>query len=648
MTAPAITDTLVPRRGERRSTSPAFDSARYGAWADKPGIVGWLSTVDHKRIGRRFVASAFVFFILGGILAGLMRLQLARPDSTLIGPDLYNQLFTVHGTTMMFVFAVPIMQAMGVYFVPLMVGARNIAFPRLTAYAYWVYLFGGAMLFIALVLNVGPDAGWFSYTPLAGPEYGVGKRSDFWAQLITFTEVSGLVVSVVLITTVFKLRAPGMTLARIPLFVWAMLVTSFMIIFAMPAVMVASTSLILDRLVGTHFYNPAEGGDALLWQHLFWFFGHPEVYFIFLPGLGFVSTIVGTFSRRPVYGYVAVVLSLIATGFLSFGLWVHHMFATNVPELGKSFFTAASMVIAIPTATQIFCWIATLWTGRIVLRTPLYFVLGFFFILVLGGLTGIMLSAVPLDLQIHDSFFVVAHLHYVLIGGAVFPLFGAFYYWFPKVTGRMLNETLGRWNFWLFFIGFNVAFFPMHLLGLQGMPRRVYTYAAETGWGTLNMISSIGAAVIVASVLLFVINVMRSYRGGEQAGANPWGASTLEWAADSPPPPGNFHPALVVSGREPLWEQDGVAGTVEGLKNDPPEVLVTTLLDARPNHRYAFPSATAWPLVTAIATTVMFIGSIFTPWAVVWGSIPIAIAMILWFWPSREEAAKHRRVERAP
>src|SRR3982750_1562058 len=349
-------------------------------WRDSPGLWGTLCPIAHKTIGKRYLVTAFGFFVAAGVLAALMRLQLARPESTLIGPDLYNQLFTTHGTAMMFLFAVPVMQAMASYLVPLMVGARSIAFPRMNAYAYWIYLFGGLMLYVAFALDIGPDAGWFAYVPLSGPDYSPGKRVDMWAQMITFTEASGLLSAIVLITTVFKLRAPGMTLNRVPLFVWAMLVTSFMVMFAMPSVMFASTALIMDRLIGTHFYNPAEGGDALLWQHLFWFFGHPEVYFIFIPGLGFMSSIIATFSRRPVFGYPAMVLALIATGFLSFGLWVHHMFATNLPELGKSFFTAASMVIAIPTATQIFCWISTLATGRINLKTPLWFILAFFFI----------------------------------------------------------------------------------------------------------------------------------------------------------------------------------------------------------------------------------------------------------------------------
>jgi cytochrome c oxidase subunit I+III len=577
-----------------------------------------------------------------------MRLQLARPENGLIGPDLYNQIFTMHGTTMMFLFAVPVMEAMGVYLVPLMLGTRNIAFPRLNSYAYWIYLFGGLMLYGAFFVNSGPDAGWFSYTPLAGPQYSPGKRVDFWAQMITFTEVSGLLVAIILITTTFKLRAPGMTLNRIPLFVWAMLVTSFMIMFAMPAVMFGSTALITDRLVGTHFFNPAEGGDSMLWQHLFWFFGHPEVYIIFIPALGFMSAIIATFARRPIFGYPVMVLSVIATGFLGFGLWVHHMFATNAPELGKSFFTAASMIIAVPTALQIFCWISTLWTGRLNFRTPLLFVLAFFVILVIGGLTGIMLASVPLDLQVHDTYFVVAHLHYVLIGGAVFPLFGAFYYWFPKITGRMLSERLGKWNFWLFFIGFNVTFFPMHHLGLYGMPRRVYTYAPNMGWNELNALASLGALTIAISMVLFLVNVIRSYRGGVPAGDNPWGASTLEWATTSPPPVYNFARIPIVGGREPLWEAGGIQGRIDGLAIDPPENLVTHVLDAAPDHRLGYPKPSIWPFIAAIATTVLFIGSIFNPWAIVWGSVPVAIALTAWFWPKKGETEESLARERKP
>jgi cytochrome c oxidase subunit 1 len=499
------------------------------------------------------------------------------------------------------------------------------------------------MLYLAFFLDIGPDAGWFAYVPLAGPQYSPGKRVDIWAQMITFTELSGLMEAIVLITTILKMRAPGMSLNRMPLFVWTMLVTSFMVLFAMPAVMLASTALITDRLVDTQFYNPAKGGDALLWQHLFWFFGHPEVYMIFIPPLGFMSSIIATFSRRPVVGYAAMVLALIGTAFLAFGLWVHHMFATNLPELGKTFFTAASLMIAIPTSVQIFCWIATLGTGRIDFKTPLLFVLAFFVILLIGGLTGLMLASVPLDYQLHDSYFVVAHLHYVLLGGAVFPLFGAFYYWFPKFTGRMLSERLGRWNFWLFFIGFNVTFFPMHILGLQGMPRRIYTYPAEMGWGGMNLTASIGAAVIALSVLLFIVNVLRSHRHGAPAGSNPWGADTLEWSVSSPPPAANFELVPVVHGRHPLWQASSKPTHVTGLANDYREVLITSVADAELDHRLWLPGSTPWPFLAAIATTILFVGSIFTPWAVVWGAVPVAIAATFWFWPKRDMTS--RRVD---
>jgi cytochrome c oxidase subunit 1 len=606
-------------------------------WTAPGEPIGWLMANDHKVVGCRYIITAFIFLILGGLAAVAIRLQLARPDSLLIGPDFYNQLFTMHGSTMMFLFAVPVMQAFAVYLVPLMVGTRNIAFPRLVAFSYWIYLAGGILLWTAFALNTGADNGWFSYVPLAGPQFAPGKRADIWAQMITFTEVSALAVSIAIIGTVFKQRAPGMTLDRIPLFVWAMLVTAFVVLFAMPAVMLSSTMLILDRLVGTHFFNPAEGGDTLLWQHLFWFFGHPEVYIIFIPATGMVSAIIATFARRPLFGYLALVLALIAIGILSFGLWVHHMFATGLPRLGESFFTASSMVIAIPSGIQIFCWIATLWGRPVRLAPPMLFVLGFIVNFVLGGLTGVMVASVPLDTQVHDTYFVVAHFHYVLIGGAVFPLLGAVYYWFPKITGRMLSEAIGRWHFWIAFIAFNVAFFPMHILGLWGMPRRVYTYPAEMGWGTLNLVSTIGGAVFAASFILLLWNAFRSVRFGPIAGDNPWSAGTLEWATSSPPPLYNFALQPVVTNREPLWAEGRDMPVVTGLRVDRRELIGTSVTFAEPETRDPVPDPSIWPFLAAIATTVMLIGSIFTPWAVIWGLPPIAVTLIGWFWPKGEK-----------
>ncbi len=643
----SITTPLVPHEPGRTSEPAAQVVGRLEeTWRHRPGFWGWVCSVEHKSIATRYIATAVVFFILGGIEAAVMRAQLARPENAVLGPDAYNQFFTMHGSTMMFLFAVPVMDAMGLYLVPLMIGTRNVAFPRLNAYGYWVYLFGGLFLYVMFFLNTGPDVGWFAYVPLAGPEFTPGKRADVWAQLVTFTEVSALVASVELIVTIFKQRAPGMTLGRLPLFVWAMLVQSFMVLFAMPWVATASQFLAMDRLIATHFFNPAEGGDALLWQHLFWFFGHPEVYIIFVPALGFVSMIVSTFTRRQVFGYPAMVLSLVATAFLGFGLWVHHMFATGVPQLGASFFTAASMMIAIPSGVQIFCWVATIWSGRPRFTTPFLFVLGFVALFLIGGFTGVMVASSPFDLQVHDTYFVVAHFHYVLIGGAVFPLFGAFYYWFPKATGRMLDERLGRWNFWLFFIGMNLTFFPMHQLGFDGMPRRVYTYLAATGWGDLNLLASAGAVVIAASVLVFLVNVARSLRSGARAGENPWGAESLEWATASPPRPYNFAYIPVVDGRAPLWEHPEGLPAVEGLRTDVREVLITTMLDAEPDSRHRHPEPSVWPLLAAIASTVFFVALIFTPWAFPIGIALLFLALLGWAWPRGEEHREERMIER--
>jgi cytochrome c oxidase subunit I+III len=600
-------------------------------WARPKGWRGWFTDTDHKAIAMRYIVTAFVFFVLGGIEAALMRIQLAWPNNHFLNPDQYNQIFTVHGTTMMFLFAVPIVTALGIYLVPLMIGARDVAFPRLNLYGYFVYLIGGIFLYAGFLLNTGPDAGWFAYVPLSGPGYSPGKRVDVWAQMITFTELSALVGAVIIIGTTFKMRAPGMSLNRMPLFVWAQLITAFMIIFAMPAVMLASGLLASDRLIDTQFFNAAEGGDAILYQHLFWFFGHPEVYIIFIPALGFISPIIITFSRRKIFGHLVMVLSLISTAFIGFGLWVHHMFATPIPQMGQSFFSAASMMIAIPSGVQIFCWIATLWGGKLNIKTPLLFVLGFFAIFILGGLTGLMLASVPLDLQLHDTFFVVAHLHYVLIGGSVFPLFGAFYYWFPKWTGRMLSERAGRWNFWLMFAGFNLVFFPMHQLGLNGMPRRVYTYLPETGWGTLNLIASAGAFILATGVLVFIINVVWARRAGVVAGNNPWAADGLEWATTSPPLNYNFHNIPVVQGQYPLWQATDDAPVVRGLSTTKRETLVTSVLDAQPELRFEIPGPSIWPSLVALATAVTFIGGIFTPWALLTGMILAGGAIAGWF-----------------
>jgi cytochrome c oxidase subunit I+III len=615
-------------------------------WRRPPGIVGFFTTTNHKDIGLRFVITAFIFFTLAGLLALMMRLQLAVPNNTLLGPDLYNQFFTTHGSAMMFLFAVPVMEGMGLYLLPLMLGTRNVAFPRLMAFGYWVYLVAGLLLFTGLFLNFGPDMGWFSYPPLAGPDYGIGKRVDNWSQMVTLVEIGSMSGAVCIVVTFLKQRAPGMALNRIPLFCWAELVTSMMVLFAMPAVTICSTMLSTDRLskVGTHFFNPAEGGDALLWQHLFWFFAHPDVYIIFIPATGFISALLPTFTRRRIFGYTPLVLSMMATAFIGFGVWVHHMFVTPLPELGQGMFTASSMLITIPNAVQIFCWTATMWGGRVWLRTPMWYVLGFFGIFILGGLTGVMLASVSLDTQAHDTFFVVAHLHYVLIGGAIFPLLGAIHYWYPKWTGRMFSETLGRLSCLLLFIGFNLTFYPMHHLGLGGMPRRVYTYRPETGWGPLNMLATVGAFTMGVSILVMVINLLRSRTRGAPAGPNPWNAGTLEWATTSPPPAYSFQHLPTCEGSEPVWENSADAAVVINLDTDKREVLCTTTLDAVPHHRYEMSGDSWLPLVVAAGTGVVFIGGgIFHPKYVLYGLAIAAFGLVIWFWRSAwRSLAMHR------
>jgi cytochrome c oxidase subunit I+III len=641
-------------------------------WETPAGLRGLFTAVNHRAVGTRYIITGMFFFVLAGVAALLMRIQLAVPEAQFLNPYLYNQLFTLHGTTMMFLFAVPIMEGIGIYLVPLMLGARDMAFPRLNAFGYWVYLIAGLTLWFSLLINSAPDGGWFAYTPLTRAEFSPAPGIDFYATMITFLEVAALVAAIELIVTIFLMRAPGMSIARIPLFVWSQLVMSFMIVFAMPSVMVATVQLALDRSAGTHFFNPAAGGDPLLWQHLFWFFGHPEVYIILLPALGMVAAMVPTFSRRPMIGYVPLVLAFIAIGFFSFGLWVHHMYAAGLPTLGLSLFTVASITIAVPSGVQIFATLATMWYGRTVFRVPMLYVLGFVIIFVLGGISGVMVASVPFDWQVHDTYFVVAHFHYVLIGGAVFPLLGGLHYWFPKITGRMMDERLGAWQFWLLFIGFNVTFFTMHITGFLGMPRRVYTFLPGIGWDVVNMISTIGAFLTATSVLLFIINVVRSWRGGALAGDNPWNAGTLEWATTSPPENYNFLVIPTVNSRYPLWEpaplpepyqQDRVrldeAGMQESLDNpDEPayqadlenvqedrfglyerrrESVGSSTLDALPEQRIVLPGPTFIPFVAALAVSFTFIGFMIDAILVPIGALLVFAAFVAWHWPSRQQ-----------
>jgi cytochrome c oxidase subunit I+III len=587
--------------------------------------------------------TAFVFFLGAGIDALMMRTQLAVPNNTFLSPEAYNQLFTMHGTTMIFLVATPILFGFGNYLVPLMSGARDMAFPRLNAFGYWVFVLSGLFMWSSFLVGQAPNGGWFNYVPLTTRAYDAGLNIDFYTLGLTFLAIATTAGAINFIVSIFKLRAPGMSINRMPVFLWAILVTSFCVIFAVPALSAANILLELDRLFGFHFYDVTQGGNALLWQHLFWFFGHPDVYIIVLPALGIVSDIVPTFARRPIVGYSYVVLATVATGIIAFGVWVHHMFAVGLAPVSMTFFSAASVVIGIPAGIQIFAWLGTLLLGKPVVKTPLLWIAGFIFVFVLGGLSGVMFPAVPFDRQVTDSYFVVAHFHYVLIGGAIFPVFAAFYYWFPKMTGRMLSERLGKWNFWLFFIGFNLTFFVMHILGLLGMPRRVFTYEAGLGWDVYNMIATIGSYLLGIAVLAFLVNVIVSLRSGEQAPANPWGGATLEWATPSPPPPYNFVTIPAIHGADPLWYQPelpeavqrtGPAGSETAEHH---QTLGTSVLDAQAETVLPMPEDSIWPLALALSIAVIFVSLLVREWAVAaLGAALVYACAIGWLWPKKE------------
>jgi cytochrome c oxidase subunit I len=524
----------------------------------------WVMTTDHKKLGIMYIVTAFFFFLVGGLEALLVRTQLAVPNGQVLNAEQYNQVFTMHGTTMIFLFVMPMLVGFGNYVVPLMIGARDMAFPRLNAFGYWIVLFGGLFLTSSFLFGQAPNAGWFSYAPLTeltadcgatAVRCTAGLNMDFWALGILMLGISSISGSLNFVVTILKLRAPGMTINRMPLFTWMTLVTSFLLLFAIPSVTAAALLLLLDRHLGTHFYQAGAGGDPLLWQHLFWSFGHPEVYILILPAFGMISEILPVFSRKPLFGYTFVAWSGVAIGFLSFTVWAHHMFAVGLPPVAQAFFATSTTLIAIPTAVKIFNWVATVYGGKLSFKVPMLFALGFVAMFLIGGLNGVALAVVPFDYQVTDSYFVVAHLHYVLFGGTVFAVFAGIFYWFPKMTGKLLNERLGQVQFWLMLIGVNLTFFPMHILGLLGMPRRIYTYPGNLGWNELNLLATIGAFIIAIAILVFLWNFIITLRSGEPAGDDPWDAFTLEWDTSSPPKPYNFLVLPVVRSRRPFYDK---------------------------------------------------------------------------------------------
>jgi cytochrome c oxidase subunit I+III len=616
-------------------------------WADRPGLWGQLTAVQNDKIGARLVLTGFFFVLLGGSFDSvLMRIQLAIPENSLISAELYNELFTNHGSVTMFLVILPIFEGFAILLLPLLLGTREMPFPRLGAFSYWTFLFGGLLYYSSTLFQLVPNAGWFAYTPLSGPEFSTDLALDFWILGLGVAEVGAIAAGVEIIIGVLKMRAPGMTLSRIPLFAWALLVMAFMILFAFTPLIIGSLLLELDRGFGTQFFNPEQGGSSLLWQHMFWIFGHPEVYIQFVPAAGVVSMILPVFMRRRIAGYTWMVGAFVAIGFLSFALWAHHMFAVGLPPLILSFFAAASMAIAIPAGIQFFSWIATIWQGRKPLwRTPFLFVVGFLVTFLIGGITGVMVAAPPFDLQSHDTHFVVAHLHYVLIGGVAFPIFAGVYYWFPKFTGKLLDERLGKLNFWLLFVGVHVTFFPMHIVGLLGMPRRIYTYDADLGWGAYNMISTVGVLLfIVPGIGAFVWNVIRTLRRGERADNNPWGADSLEWATTSPPAEHGWSVLPIVHSRHPLWDQDDLHRGDERMERFVnafsqwplrwrAAVIVGTT-NGRPQEVFRVSDPSIWPLFTAWGVLLIFLAELVKlRWGAALGVLVIVASAISWNWP---------------
>ena len=620
-------------------------------WETAPGIFGWFASVDHKQIGIRYLVTSIAFLLLGGIEALTLRIQLAQPGLKFLAPEQYDQLFSMHGVTMIFLYALPVLSGFSNYLWPLMLGSRDMAFPRLNALSYWLFLFSGIFLYVGLPLGQAPNGGWFNYVPYTNREFDPGINIDIFALGLIFLGISTVVGSANFVVTLLRTRAPGMSINRMPILVWGTMTASVANLFAVPSLSLACFMLWMDRNFGTSFFDVKGGGQPLLWQHLFWAFGHPWVYALVLPSMGIVSDGLPVFCRRPLVGYTAVALATVTTMVIGFGVWVHHMFATGLPAMAISFFSAASIIIAIPSAIAVFAWIATIWTGRPVFKTPFLYFAGFIILFVIGGVSGFMTASAAFDWQLTDTYFIVAHLHYVLLGINLFPVLGGLTYWFPKFSGRMMDERLGRWAFWIMFIGFNLAFFPMHIIGLEGMPRRVYTYPADLGVGGWNLLITIGAFLFAAGILFFFYNLARSLRIGEVAGPNPWDAPTLEWSTPSPPPPQNFDVIPIVASRHPLWEdrledvEDRSRLDTGYLLDRGRETLGSTPLDAEPNVILHMPGDSLLPFFLAVAATVIFAGLLGQWWYLVAaGSLGVLVVLCFWFAPEPPVEAEHARL----
>ena len=624
-----------------KSAEPRIDRLER-IWKERPGLMGWLTTVDHKRIGLMFLFTALAFFAAGGVEALLIRTQLLTPDNTVLGPNGFDAAMTMHGVTMIFLFVVPIsIGAFGNYLVPLMIGARDMAFPRLNALSYWIFLASGIFMYVGVFSGNAPTAGWFDYVPLAERTFSPGPGIDFYALGLIFTGLSSTATAINLIVTIFKLRAPGMSINRMPLFCFAFLAVAFALVFALPALTCALVFLEFDRLLGFQFFHVANGGDTILWQNLFWIFGHPEVYIIILPAFGIATSIIPTFVRRRMVAFPLVALAEILVAFIGFGVWAHHMFAVGLSQVTTIYFAAASLIIVIPSGIQLFAWITTIVTGTPRFKTPLLWIVGFIVLFIIGGLSGITFAAIPFDQQLTDTYYVVAHFHYVIFGAAVFPILGGLFYWFPKVTGRMYHERWGQASFWVTFAGMNLTFFPMHIVGLLGMPRRQYTYPPDMGWTGYNVIESIGAYVLAAGLLMVAVNLVVSCFRGSRVGNDPWEGDTLEWSTTSPPPAYNYAVIPRVTSPYAMWDREdreadvGDLAAGERVLEQGHETPAVTAVDAEWDEILEMPSSSPWPPVLALAISGVFAMVILKPWIAA-GVFLAAAFVVLGAWHGKE------------